>query len=98
MSSPTWKEYADATTSIVLRAAAIEPGERDLHVASGSLGSKHMVDRSAETIRDELPNDLHAVAALARRYYCGSAGLSPCENQPITRAIARQAPTDRHPP
>ena len=54
--------------SIVLRDAAIEPGERNFHLAVCTLGSKHVVNGPAEFIRDKISNDLHAVAGFARRY------------------------------
>ena len=58
----------EVRSSIVLRAAAAQLGERNFHLASGSLGSKQVVDRPAELIRDELANDVHAIAGCICRY------------------------------
>src|SRR5262245_62032959 len=91
-------ERVRRSRSIVLPAAATNQGERNFHLAPSSFGSKHVVDRSAEFIRDKVSNYVHAIAGFARSYDQGSAGLSPGEHQPITcAAVEGQAPPDQHP-
>jgi hypothetical protein len=96
MLSDAWR-YADVGPG-VLRGKRARAGERNFHVASHSLASKHMVDRPAEFVRDKLADDLHAVAGVPRRRDHGSARLPPREDQPIARAgVTGNTPRDRHP-
>src|SRR5262245_15776335 len=70
---------------LVLRAAAVQLGDRNFHAASGPLRSKHVVNCPTELIRDKFSNYVHAVVGFARRYDQGSLGLFPSENQLTAR-------------
>ena len=81
------------------RGAAAQQGERNFNSASGSFGSKHIVNRPAKLVGDGAANHVHAVAGFAARNDHGSPRLPPFKNRMIVHAtIERQTPLDRHPP
>src|SRR5262245_43256510 len=89
---------ASFISRILLARPSFQPPGWYFQFAADSVGSQHVVDGSAELIRDQLADHAGPISGSRGGYYGRSSRLAPLKGQAVTRASIRlPMPANRNP-